>query len=450
MVSRKSTRSLGDLVREARTAMIGAGVYPVDHRLPGEVPIGKLRRRRMQRDDDEASMCVTLLRDENDVLRWETDAGPSAFVPSRRRAGQRRRAGATPSEIIDQFKYRPLAGSKVGKMLDDLDNGFNKLRGLRALTANGWGPVGAVPVQTGRILLIVHGTFSSSAAIHEGLSDTKLGRDFLREAVGKNGYTQVLAFEHPTLSVSPFLNGFDLARVFADTAAEIDVICHSRGGLVVRWWLEALNVNPQIKEARVVFVGSPLGGTSLASPERLRQALNLLTNVIDLTRDVAGIASLAVPMIGVIGGLMRLVGSATRVVASTPVIDGAVAMIPGLAAQARMENNFERMRLGMATREIPKTYSVIRSNFEPDPAGWKFWKYFVKPVERAADAAVDWVFDDANDLVVDTISMSELSTQLAITEVACICDFGTNPAVHHLNYFSQTRTVEFLANRLAR
>lgn len=91
---------------------------------------------------------------------------------------------------------------------------------------------------------------------------------------------------------------------------------------------------------------------------------------------------------------MRLVGSATRVVANTPVIDGAVAMIPGLAAQARMENNFERMRLGLATREVPKTYNVIRSNFEPDPVGWKFWKLSLAAAGACAEGRADGLRPD--------------------------------------------------------
>ena len=56
------------------------------------------------------------------------------------------------------------------------------------------------------------------------------GTAFLRDA-GKS-YDQVLAFDHPTLSVSPVLNGLDLARRFAGTKAKVDVIAHGRGGLV--------------------------------------------------------------------------------------------------------------------------------------------------------------------------------------------------------------------------
>lgn len=113
----------------------------------------------------------------------------------------------------------------------------------------------AKPAATGRILLFVHGTFSKSEALFDQLNDPNFpaGRDFLGRAL--QHYAQVLAFNHPTISVSPLLNALDLARLLADTAADIDVVCHSRGGLVTRWWLEAFDRGPGRR--RVVLVGSP-------------------------------------------------------------------------------------------------------------------------------------------------------------------------------------------------
>jgi hypothetical protein len=434
--------ALCGLLRDALPIMRDVGVHPTDDVLPGEVGVGALRRRRLRRGEEE-SQFLTLVRGLDGVLRWETDAGPSSYTPSRR-AARRRAAEPAEGDIVEEFKYRPLEGSQVGQLLDRLDNGFNPERGLRQLTAAGWQPVGAVPVAKGRILLFVHGTFSKADTLRAGLAATPEGRTFLSDAL--RDYDQVLAFEHPTLSVSPFLNALDLARAFANTAAKIDVVCHSRGGLVTRWWLEALNANSRLS-AHVVFVASPLWGTSLAAPDRLRRALNLLTNVVDATRTAADMAALAVPLLGVISGLMRLVGSASRAIAGTPVVDAAVAMIPGLVAQSRMENNFERQRLGIGLRKVPLTYAAVRSNFEPKAPGWHFWEYFVRPGQRIADAGADAVFVGPNDLVVDTVSMTELSEKLAISGSKCICDFGTSATVHHLNYFSQKETVGFLARQ---
>jgi hypothetical protein len=434
--------ALCGLLHDALPIMRNVGVHPTDDALPGEVGVGVLRRRRLRRGEEE-SQFLTLVRGPDGVLRWETDAGPSSYAPSRR-AARRRGGERTAGDVVEEFKYRPLEGSQVAQLLDRLDDGFNPERGLRRLTAAGWQKGDAIPVPKGRILLFVHGTFSKAESLLAGLRATPEGRTFVAHAL--RDYDQVLAFEHPTLSVSPFLNALDLARAFANTAARIDVVCHSRGGLVVRWWLEALNANPRLR-AHVVFVASPLWGTSLAAPDRLRHALNLLTNVVDATRTAADMAALAVPMLGVISGLMRLVGSASRAIAGTPIVDAAVAMIPGLAAQSRMENNFERQRLGIGLQKVPLTYSAVRSNFEPKAAGWRFWENFVRPGQRIADAGADVVFVGPNDLVVDTPSMTELSGKLAISGSKCIRDFGTSATVHHLNYFSQKETVAFLAEQ---
>src|SRR5439155_5822381 len=163
-------------------------------------------------------------------------------------------------------------------------------RGLCARGGARWGPPGETPVKKGRVLLFVHGTFSRAEALRAGLMRTSDGRGLLKTA--RQHYDQVLDFEHPTLSVSPVLNALDLARLFATSNADVDVVCHSRGGLVTRWWLEALDPNAK-RTTRVVFVGSPLNGTSLAAPNRLRRAMNLLTNVAFTIRNVSGLAALA-------------------------------------------------------------------------------------------------------------------------------------------------------------
>ncbi len=81
---------------------------------------------------------------------------------------------------------------------------------------------------------------------------TDRGKAFLESA--RSAYGQVLAFDHPTVSVSPFLNALDLSRQLATTDAEIDVICDSRGGLVVRWWLDVLD-RERTQVRRAVFFG---------------------------------------------------------------------------------------------------------------------------------------------------------------------------------------------------
>lgn len=423
-----------------------AGLRGVDEVIPGEVTTSDVRRRRLRRGDDDGVAYLSLVRGDDGLLWWQSDDGPAAR-PGGRRAGRR---GITTLGLAEQYKFETVHGSQVAEYLEGLDRSFNPNQGLRLRTAQGSGAV-TPPAAKGRILLIVHGTFSHGEAIADGLSASAEGKKFLERAF--DSYDQVLSFEHPTLSVSPIINAVLLARAFATTRAKVDVVCHSRGGLVVRWWLEVINQNASLKP-RVVFVGSPLQGTSLASASRLRTALNLMTNVVVGAQQAASLGALAMPLFGVIAGLMKLLASVSTVTAKTPLIDAAVAMIPGLAAQSRrgaagqqlLLGNFELDALSAGVSAVPADYFVVKSAFEPTDVGWEFWKFFMKTKERLADFGADLVFPAENDLVVDTASMDALSDALRVQGVRQVYDFGTSPDVHHLNYFAQPATATFLTS----
>lgn len=423
---------------------------------------GARRRRAGAGADPEGSAYLTLVRDEAGLLDWRVDAGPAPHP--RQQALRRGRIGVFHETPVDQTMFKLVQGSQVSQLLRKLDKGFNDRYGLYNLAGH---PVGQAAVQQGRVLLLVHGTFSKCDAILEQLNDFKVGDgtpgiDLLNSASAT--YDQVLLFEHPTLQVAPWINALDLARAFAGTEAQIDVICHSRGGLVTRWWLEVLQ-RELIPRTRVVFIGSPLMGTGLASPYRLRQALKLFANYAEAISQVSHLASLAVPIFTVAQGLATLVGSASNILASTPVADAVVAAVPGLAGMSRfgpdandfIEGNAELEKLSFNCPSPPSaSYFAVSSNFESEEIGWRFWKTFRNPLMRIADATTDALFSGENDLVVDTASMGDFglavgpvsSTAITMTNADQRLDFGTNSVVHHLNYFSQPRTVAFIRSKL--
>jgi hypothetical protein len=90
-------------------------------------------------------------------------------------------------------------------------------------------------------------------------------------------------------------------------------------------------------------------------------------------------------------------------------------------------------------------YYVVQSNFETDNPGWMFWKNFRG--DRMKDLAADVVFPGANDLVVDTFSMTELGELDFPLKVQDVCDFETSKTVWHCNYFRQPKTVTFITNK---
>jgi hypothetical protein len=238
------------------------------------------------------------------------------------------------------------------------------------------------------------------------------------------------------------LNAMELARLLRPTAASIDVVCHSRGGLVARWWLEALD-RGQAKSRRVVFIGSPLAGTGLASPANLKSSLSLLCNI----AQGLGTAAAAIPFLTVVAGVFRVAVSVARLAAKTPAIDAAVALVPGLAAQSRVGNNQEILALRRGTPEVEDRYFAVTADFRSEQPGWKFWRYFQRVDLRAENALSDLVFEGRNDLVVDSNSMTQLSDNLVLPP-SQVHDFGTTDRVHHTTYFDQPETFKFLRDRL--
>lgn len=144
--------------------------------------------------------------------------------------------------------------------------------------------------------------------------------------------------------------------------------------------------------------------------------------------------------------ILKVACSVVDFTASTPLLDAAVAMIPGLSAQSKTDNNYELARLRQPTSAPvgPPQRFYISSDFSPNDAGWKIWEYARDPKLRAANAAADLlVFDGANDLEVDTSSMIDLVA-------APGHEFkGADSRVHHTNYFRQPKTMELIRTWLS-
>jgi hypothetical protein len=438
------------------------GVRPLDRIATAASRSGPRTRYRRQGAPGEATPPMpkqdifSLVR-EAGVLRWR--AGAAAPAGPRPRAGGR--AALPPGQVVKQFAFERLPASKVYEALTALDRMLTpqavlpggmggmggEVNGLRRLRGGVLEPF-VDPSRAGgrKVLLLIHGTFSNSESIvGEGLQSRPLGRELLQDA--EKRYDLVLAYDHPTLSVSPMLNAFDLAALLRPAPAQIDIVCHSRGGLVARWFCEALA--EAATRRRVVFVGAPLAGTSLAAAPSLKNALDLLTNIADALRSAGDLVG-ANALFTAAAGLLRVVGSVTGGVLNTALLDAAIALVPGLDAMSRIGNNQELSRLRQNTGSSDFhsgqiRYFAIQSNFEPQAIGWNFLRLFSRPMARLGDFAVDRIFAGPNDLVVDTASMAEVADGRPITLAH---DFKTNDRVHHVNYFVQPETVRAIRSSL--
>jgi hypothetical protein len=424
------------------------GVRPLD-RMPTITRQVMRPAYRRQRPPDELVVAapqqeiVSLVR-EGGILRWR--AGAVSTIGPQPRAGGR--ASLAVGEVVRQYAFERLEPSQVYSALLGLDRQLTpdaawtaSSTGLRRLRNGTLEPFTDLKTAARRkVLLFVHGTFSNSEAlIDNGLRKTPKGAKLLADL--ERAYDLVLAFDHPTLSVSPMLNAFDLAALLRPAPASLDIVCHSRGGLVARWFCEAFAA-PAMRR-RVVFVGSPLAGTSLAAAPRLKSALDLLTNVADALR-AAGDLFAANPLFVATSGLLRVMSAVTGFAVKTPILDAALALVPGLDGQSRVGNNQEllRLRANTGTADFASghvRYHAIQANFEPRDIGWNFLRFFSKPLQRAGDWGADLIFEGTNDLVVDTGSMCEVADGRQVTIAH---DFGTTDTVHHTNYFVQPQTAD--------
>lgn len=399
--------------------------------------------RRRGRDVSD-KVYLSIMRDEDGVIRLDTrDEAHVSKSPAGRRASRRRQR---PDTLIDEIPLSALPPSDVYKALEKVDlkltpkastaafdqRGSSKPRsGLRQLHAQNrkWIPIDR-PTANGKVLLIIHGTFSNNDTTLKHMLGAQDGALFLTQALGH--YDQVIGYDHRTLGVSPILNARELALLFEGSQAEIDIVCHSRGGLVARWFVEAFDHN-LTRKTRVVFVGAPLAGTGLASPHNVRQTMELFSNIASVFGKGVG----AIPFLEIVSLLARITGYLLKGVAKTPIADAAIALVPGLDSMSRIGNNQELL---LAQRDLHpshgKDYFAVVSNFEPEDVTWKFWKAFRNPADRLKDWGADTLFDGANDLVVDTVSMRQLNDTHQISPSNTL-DYGTSSTVHHTNYFQQ-------------
>lgn len=291
-----------------------------------------------------------------------------------------------------------------------------------------------------RVLLFVHGTFSSTQHAFGILGCTPDGTAWLNRALA--AYDAVIGYDHPTLSVDPLANATDLLRRVNGHAGQVtfDVVCHSRGGLTTRSFAE--QVLPSSgwggRVDRAVFVAATNGGTHLADPDRWRDLIDVTTNIATVGASVAAGLPGGAPVAALVGGVVRGLGALVKYLAGYLLDDGG---IPGLAAMMPNGPFVTELNRTQPGQPGPGTsWFVAQSNFHVT-----LFDDSHRPPEfprelavRLAEGAVDQLFKGPNDLVVDVASMSRIDPGSG-PFVADTLDFGTNDVVYHGNYFHQAR-----------
>lgn len=282
-------------------------------------------------------------------------------------------------------------------------------------------------LQRGRSLLFIHGTFSRAVSAFGALPAETM------TALADRYQGRVWAFDHHTLSQSPEANCNQLLQLMPPGAAlDVDIVCHSRGGLVARTLAEqfgALKADGRnIRVGKVVFVASPNRGTLLADPDHMTQMLDRYTSALNLFP--------AVSLVEILDGLLAVV----KVLGH-----GALKGLDGLAAMhpRRVALNVETARTGLE-------YYALTADFDAGKAGLANLVYRKEPAEKGrvsvggavADRVLDDIFrQDANDLVVPTEGVYAWNgnPNFPIPEER-IHRFIQTTSVSHVNFFEHGET----------
>lgn len=261
-----------------------------------------------------------------------------------------------------------------------------------------------------RLFAFIHGTFSSCNGGFGDLKGTLL--PWLIKAYNGN----VVGFDHWTLSKSPSENAKDFLRWLPKVEGlQVDLVTHSRGGLVARALAE-LQAQTSVRFGRVVFVGTPNAGTPLADRDNLGKFIDHLTNI-----------GLFLPKFSVVMA-MNLILSVVKWLATR-----AVGTLPGLEAQNPSDPFLQQ--LNSASSVARAQYAAVAANYEPDEG----------LLNRLKDAGADLLIEADNDLVVPTASITTVdpgaSPPPLVADRVYHFDGGK---VHHTNYFEQAETVQFI------
>jgi hypothetical protein len=286
-----------------------------------------------------------------------------------------------------------------------------------------------------RVLLFVHGTFSTVRGSFGALEQTFEGRYFLELA--NNKYDLVIGVDHRTLAVDPDANAalFEEALAFLPDGAEVDAIGFSRGGLVLRAVIARLG--HRLSFAKLVFVGCTNAGTHLAEPDNWRTLVDLYTSILVAGSKLLGAAT--VPLVGVVTEqAIKLVAGFVKAMPQIGVEEGKV---PGLAAMRPGSAVIKRLAAADALGGAGPVH-VVASEFEP-----RFEPGKGITRELAAflgDRVADRLFGVANDLVVDTASMADFGQAAPAPVYPDLRELPVADAVYHVIYFSTSAVAEAL------
>jgi hypothetical protein len=190
---------------------------------------------------------------------------------------------------------------------------------------------------------------------------------------------RVFGVDHPTIGTSPRENAeWLIDQIPRGTKLDVDIICHSRGGLFSRVLAEqqgALKLDDrQLAIRRQLMIGVPNAGTALADGAHLLAFIDSYTTLLNL-----------LPAPTIVDALETLMTVVKQVALGTfKGLDGIQSMLPN-------GTYLTKLNVGLRSQIATRCFAM-GSNFEPSQPGFGQFK----------DGIIDKIFGLDNDGIVPT------------------------------------------------
>ena len=309
-------------------------------------------------------------------------------VPPPGSSGTRGLIGAVGKKLLKVLVF-PLIDPLIGKVGDQFAGRWEAIKrpyrirtftpeNYRKRDAEGIDEAAWGRLSKGPALLFIHGTFSQA---HTGFGD--LPPTFIA-TLHERYEGRVFALDHFTLSHDPRQNAEWFLRQLPHAAAlDLDLICHSRGGLVGRVLAEKPGADSvasqQVHVNKVIFVAAPNAGTALVDPRYMGSFVDTYTNLLNFIPDN--------PVLDVLEGVITVVKQL------------AVGTLKGLEGLQAMQPDGAFLQwLNRKASASGSRYFALGADYKPTIPGFK---------DFVTDRLLDTIFRTYNDLVVPTGSVYE-------------------------------------------
>lgn len=459
---------------------LGALLQGADFEIVAELAVAPIERPGMRRADAGSGLAVEAAPGEDVVVLVEGPGGTFHWsMPIGRDSGSPMARSRNRTDLVyfdlskgagdpipsARRQRGPIGDWIIGKLVDPvrtlvlrfvvsktIDAAVRRIEGgnptgpvvIRDLDPEAWIPAPLTqPLPQGaplRVLLMVHGTFSSTAGSFGALTTTAQGRRFLEQAL--DHYDLVLGHDHKTLADEPQENArailSTLTSLKLPPQSTIDAVAFSRGGLVYRVLAEELLPTSGLDAVLgpAIFVGCTNGGTNLAEPENWAAMIDIYTNIVLAAgRAISGALS-GGALSPVITFAIQTLGRFVQMFSQVAITER---RLPGLAA---MEPDGDLVVRLNKTDASPLTgpYFAITSSFSFDPAVTTGFSREL--LQFLADRVTDRLMGEPNDLVVHSAAMTEFGPRQIASDA--VHAFGEQGSIYHTVYFGSEDVAERL------